>query len=626
MMRSRAVTWVCALLATLLTCAWAGSARADPPPAVQPRRIAGRVTDALGKPIAGATVRAESQNAIASRTVTDSAGHFELTLAPGSYDLVAASTGFETAREAVAIAAGGKLAPLVLAMKARAPLTLAVISARLDRARNDLSPETGSIAYQFDQQAIHRLPGGQNTALAQVLQQAPGVSQDSYAQGQEQIHFNGENGGGIQYRINGVFVPEAVTSFGELYSPRFVQNVTLLTGVLPAQFGWRNEGVIDITSKDGCSTGGPDNDNFEFFGGQRSTIQPSFELGGCRGQFSYYVSGFYLQDDLGLQAPSSTPDPNHDRTNQGQGFTNLSWLIDPNTRLTLLAGTSVNYFQIPPEPGLPPGFKLAGVPHFPSSDVEETELEQSYYGALTLQGSIGERTTYQLSGFSRYYDLEFDPDPIGDLIYNGVAATVLQTGFVNGLQEDTSYVLDSRNTLRAGFYLSGETIELDDHAQTFPAKNGVQTSDVPIAIVDNHHRIAWLLGVYAQDEWRPLPRLKINFGARWDWMSAFVTQNQVSPRVGAEYQLLPGTTLHGGYARYFKVPPFDQIALETVQKFTDTTNAAPINSGSDRIFAERDDYFDAGVRQRIIEGLNAGVDGFYKFGHDQLDLAQLAGS
>ena len=116
------------------------------------------------------------------------------------------------------------------------------------------------------------------------------------------------------------------------------------------------------------------------------------------------------------------------------------------------------------------------------------------------------------------------------------------------------------------------------------------------------------------------------FGLRWDWMSAFVTQNQWSPRFAIEYALTHRTTLHAGYARYFKVPPFDQVALETVQKFKDTTNAAPVNSGNDKIEAERDDYFDVGIRQRIMEGVNVGVDGFYKFGHDQLDLAQLAGS
>jgi hypothetical protein len=33
-----------------------------------------------------------------------------------------------------------------------------------------------------------------------------------------------------------------------------------------------------------------------------------------------------------------------------------------------------------------------------------------------------------------------------------------------------------------------------------------------------------------------------------------------------------------------------------------------------------------GIRQRIVEHLNLGVDGFFKLGHNQLDLAQLGGT
>jgi len=616
-----------AIVASVMFCPHAAAALAGQFGAPAIRQLSGTVVDSIGKPIVGAVVRIQTEGGItAAHSQSDASGHFALELMPGTYQLTAGHAGFETAQRVVTIAATSTPAPIVLAMKSSGPLTLQGVTARLDRARNDLSPETGSTAYQFDQPAIQRLPAGQDTALAQVLQQAPGVSQDSYGQGQEQIHINGENGGGVQYRINGVFLPEGVTSFGELFSPRFASSITLLTGVLPAQFGWRNEGVIDIQSKDGCSSGGPSNNNFSVYGGQHTTMQPSFELGGCEGRFSYYVAGFYLQNDLGLQSPTASPDPGHDRTYQGQGFASLSWLINSGTRLSLIAGTSVNYFQIPPEPGIPQQYMLSGVPNFPSADVRESEFEQSYYGVLSLQGSIGANTSYQLAAFGRYYSLDFSPDPTGDLIYNGVAANILHTSFISGLQEDTSYRLGANDTIRAGFYFSGETIELDDHARTFPAKDGVQTSTVPISIVDDHHQIAWLVGFYAQNEWHPIPKLTINFGARWDLMSAFVTQNQFSPRLGLEYALFRGTVLHGGYARYFKVPPFDQVALETVKTFANTTNAAPVNSGNDRIPAERDDYFDAGVRQRIVAGLNAGVDGFYKIGHDQLDLAQLAGS
>ncbi len=508
-------------------------------------------------------------------------------------------------------------------MEAERPLTLKMMAARLDQARNALSPETGSTAYRFDQQAITRLPEGENTDLSRVLVQAPGVSQDAYGQGQEQIHIHGENGGGIQYRINGVFLPEAVSSFGEIFSARFARSVTLLTGVLPAQFGFRNEGIIDIRTRDGCIDGGG---SAELYGGQRGTLQPSLTLSGCVGRLSYYLSGYYLQDDLGLQSPTPSPDPRHDSTNQGQGFAYLSYLIGPQTRLSLISGTAVNYFQIPPEPGLTPQYQLEGVSDYPSAIVKETETEQNHYAIVSMEGAAGDRIKYQFAAFTRYYTLEYDPDPIGDLIYNGVAAKIFHSGLINGLQEDTSYALDSHNSLHGGFYLSGETIEIDDHASVFPAQDGIQTSTIPFEVVDDNHQIAWLMGFYLQDEWRPLDGLTINVGARWDWMAAFVTQNQLSPRIGFEYELEPGTTLYGGYAHYFKVPPFESIALETVRKFENTTNAATTSNGNDRIPAERDDYFDLGIRRRLLDGLDAGLDGFFKLGHDQLDLAQLAGS
>ena len=589
--------------------------------------LSGSTKDVLGRPIAGAEVRLEQGGHLVARTHTDAAGTFHFKpVAVGTYDFSVNKPGFKRTLEVVIVSSGKQREPMAVTMEATAPLTLKVITERLNKARNDLAPDIGATAYRFDQAAIQKLPEGQNTNLAQVLQQAPGVSQDAYAQGQEQIHIHGENGGGIQYRINDIFLPEAVTSFGEIFSPRFVHSITLLTGVLPAEIGYRNEGIIDIHTKDGCTDGGPDNDNVEMYGGQRETVQPSFELGGCKGKFSYYLSGFYEHNSLGLQAPSDSPDPNHDYSDQGQGFGYLSYLINSDTRLSLVTGVAVNSFEIPPEPGLLQQFMLAGVRTYPSSEVKENELEQNYYGILSLQGAVGEKLNYQVAAFSRYYELKYSPDPVGDLIYNGVAAEILHTGFINGVQEDTSYKLDPHNTLRAGFYMSGEAIELDDHAMTFHAKDGVQTSPIPFSIVDDNNQIAWLLGFYAQDEWHPTEKLTINAGLRWDWMSAFVTQNQWSPRFAIEYALTHSTVLHAGYARYFKVPPFDQVALETVQKFKNTTNAAPVNSGNDKIEAETDDYFDVGVRQRIIEGLNAGVDGFYKFGHDQLDLAQLAGS
>src|SRR5208283_3206652 len=282
-------------------------------------QVDGTISNALGQPIPDATISLSALDGrVTAVTHTDAHGRFNFrSVGPGTYQITASKLDFKPEAQTLRLSERQRAARLMLTMEAKAPLTLAVVAHRLDNARNALSPATGGSVYKFDQAAIGKLPEGANTALSQVLVQAPGVSQDGYGQGQEQIHVHGENGGGLQYRVNGIFLPEAVSSYGEILSPRFVRSLTLLTGVMPAQIGYRNEGVIDVLTKDGCADGGPQNNNVDFFGGQRATFEPSFEYGGCAGRFSYYASGFYLQSALGLQPPTSRPDPKHDQTYQG---------------------------------------------------------------------------------------------------------------------------------------------------------------------------------------------------------------------------------------------------------------------------------------------------------------------
>jgi outer membrane receptor protein involved in Fe transport len=445
------------------------------------------------------------------------------------------------------------------------------------------------------------------------------VTQDSYGQGQGQIHIHGLNGGGIQYRLNGIFLPEAVSSFGQLLSSYFIKSMSVIDNFMPAQFGYRNEGVIDIHTKDGClSPGG----QFEYYGGQRGTIQPSLQYGGCAGNWSYYLSGFYYQSALGVQSPTKTPTPLHDRTSQGQGFSYLSYLFSPVTRLSLIAGTALNAYQIPGQPDLPVVYPIAGVFNYPNSaNTSATEFEQNYFAILALQGTRG-KLDYQLAYFSRYYSLKYDPDPIADLAYNGIADRVLHTGFINGVQEDTSYRLTRNHTIQGGFYLSGETLEEDNHASVLPVNSKGAAGTIPETVVDNFNGKALLLGVYVQDQWHPMEKLELTLGARFDAMDYFGWQTQFSPRLGAVYKLTPTTTLNAGYARYFQVPPFESVLLTTVNKFANTTGAPEVTSGNQKIKAEDDEFFDAGVTQRLPLGLSASLEGFFMWATDKLDLAQ----
>src|SRR5271155_208907 len=119
------------------------------------------------------------------------------------------------------------------------------------RARNDFSPRTGTSAYVIDDTALAAMPEGTDNSLDRVLEQMPGAAQDSYGQ----VHLRGEHAD-LQYRLNGILLPEGISGFGQTLDPRMIGSVTLLDGALPAQYGYRTAGVVDIQTKTGLDNGG----------------------------------------------------------------------------------------------------------------------------------------------------------------------------------------------------------------------------------------------------------------------------------------------------------------------------------------------------------------------------------
>jgi outer membrane receptor protein involved in Fe transport len=126
-------------------------------------------------------------------------------------------------------------------------------------------------------------------------------------------------------------------------------------------------------------------------------------------------------------------------------------------------------------------------------------------------------------------------------------------------------------------------------------------------------------GVYVQDEWKISSQLTLNFGARLDAFNAsFDHEHQLSPRLNFLYRPTEATTLHAGYARYFTPPPVEDVPGSTVARFVGTSNAAA-STQDDPVRAERADYFDAGISQKLAPGLELGLDAYYKRARNQLD-------
>jgi len=127
--------------------------------------------------------------------------------------------------------------------------------------------------------------------------------------------------------------------------------------------------------------------------------------------------------------------------------------------------------------------------------------------------------------------------------------------------------------------------------------------------------------ITCQDEWKIIPAVRLNFGARYDQFAQFVSERQLSPRVNVVWQPSDTTTLTAGYSRYFVPPPFELIAAPTIPLFANTT-AAPAVTLDSTPKAERDHYFDIGGTQIILPGLKAGIDAYYKIASDLLDEGQ----
>ncbi len=579
------------------------------------RDVAGSVHDALGRPLEGVEVILETaKGSIVARKTTDKTGHFDFIAIPvGKYKLVANKSGF---RQSVSIVPTRERSakPIAIALESATALSLKVAATRLDVARNSLSPTTGGSSYTFTQRAIEALPQGANTPLNAVLARAPGVVNDSFGQ----IHVRGDHAD-LQYRIDGIQLPEGMSGFANAFSTRFVNSLSLLTGALPAQFGLRTAGVVDIKTKTGTIAPGG---NIDFYGGQHSTVQSSFEVGGTKDRFSYYLTGGYTHSTRGLDPPTPGPSPTNDTTDQGRYFGDFSYYLSPQMRLTLLTGAAIANFQIPANSGEVPAYSLAGVPYYPSIKVHERQLEQNYYNVLALQGTLGSKLDYQIAAFSRYSNIHFVPDNEGDLIYNGAAADVFRSSFVNGVQSDVSYRLPFANTVRGGFYFSGENVYIGNHELVFPTdSSGHQASDVPFQIIDNSQITDWLYGGYLQDEWKPTEALTFNVGARFDLSDAFVRATQFSPRFGAVYKLPTGTTLHAAFARYFTPPQTEVVTDVDINKFKGTTGQPPTLYNSLPVPA-REYNFDVGISQQVGKSLVLGVDSYYRMARNLLDEGQ----
>ena len=527
--------------------------------------------------------------------------------------------------------------------------SITVTATKLAEARNGIQTQTGASTFTVTAKDILAQPGGDKSALNSVVLQMPGVAQDSFGQ----LHIRGEHNG-LQYRLNGIILPEGISGFGQTLDPRLAESVRLITGALPAEYGLRTAGIVDIQTKRGVFE---DGGTIGMYGGSQSTLSPSVAYGGSSGHINYFVSGDYTTNTLGIESPDGSSDPRHDRTQQWHGFAYVQDILDANSSLSAVLGTSNAIFQIPNRVGVQPTgiggivglgpqdagsgnfvLKANGATAFPSQFLDERQREITHYAILSYLRSAGS-VDFQVSFFGRYSSLFYTPgNNVGDILFNGLAQTAYKRDVAYGTQTEAAWHAGAGHTVRFGLlYQADDTLSRTSSLVLATAPGGVgnanpnplctdpaqtcQVSATPLTIADNGSKHGYSYSLYAQDEWDVSDDITINYGLRYDAFAAYDKENQLSPRINGIWKPLDGTTIHAGYARYFSPPPFELVASSHVALFNNST-AAAAGGLNDTPRAERADYYDIGMEQKIFDHWTVGLDSFYKASKNLIDEGQ----
>lgn len=408
--------------------------------------------------------------------------------------------------------------------------TIVVTARRLDSARTQVDAALGSTVYSLTNETIENRPGGETGSISDILAQAPGVTLSGKT-------LNVRGSPANQVRINNVIVPEAISDPADHLSSRLAQATRLVTGTLPAQFGFAPAGVISVTTKNGLYQ---HSGQAELFASSDGMVEPSVEWAGSAAATSLFASGSFEHD----QTIVADADGNatHDRRDEIEGLGFADHVIDDDDRISMIIGGSRERHHF--------GATSIGAGSEESGDAYAVGTFQHSQNAFTVQASMFAGSASDKSRFS-----ERTRDHRGTL----------------GTQIDANLQLDPANTLRFGLLGNHSTVR-------------------ELGLNDRVSASRTALATYVQDEWKITPAFTFNPGVRVEWLRGLQSAATVEPRASLVWQSEHGFTAHVGYARYASAPPIDEAASADLRD-------------------ERDDYFDAGLQQRV-GSLTLGLDAY----------------
>lgn len=550
--------------------------------------IQGVVKDPGGALVPNATITVtQPVTGYRQTTQTDAQGSFKLVNLPfNTYTVRAEASGFQPAEESVDLESTIPL-NVELALTLEQTTAAVTITSTGDAM---LEPDRTSSDTDINQAILERpLGAAPSRAIESIVASTPGFVTDDNGR----MHPRGSESQ-VQYVVDGVPVTDNMSAiFSTSLDARTLRTVEVLTGGIPAEFGDKLAGIINVNTRSGLE--GPTQGGVSFSGG-------SFSTGEVAADFSTHTKKLGFLANLSTSTSQRFLDPPaldnfHNFGRTGKAFFRFDYQFDANNSLRGVFNFGGSNLQVPNR-----SFQE-------DAGQDQRQRLRDNSQNISFQHIVSPNSVAQLSFFHRQSHAELISNPLSTPVVANQDRTLQNYGGIGSL----AITRGSHNIKFGGqftitpvdehfsFYPTTAFPDLEDEeGNVFP--NPVNNFNAAKPFVFNQSNTGRTLSAYVQDRFTAFKNLTLDLGIRYDNYKLLISDHAFSPRLGFAYYIpKTKTTLRASYNRLFQPPPAENLLLAS------STGAAALSpiavlqgvTTVNPILPDKQHAFEAGAQQLL---------------------------
>jgi hypothetical protein len=551
-----------------------------------------KVTDPQGLAVKATVQLASAANEYRASLVTDDAGTLNVRRLPlGVYRIEVRQPGFANASATVEL-----FSPIPIDLSVRLSLAAVTTSVVVKDANTLIDPHRAGSANEIGSETIQTRPASlPGRSLQDLVNSQPGWLYE----GNAVLHPRGSEYQ-TQFVVDGIpLTDNRSPSFGPELEADDVESLTILTAGIPAEFGRKMGGVVEVNTLHNAQSGL--HGDAVFSGGSFDTAGAFARIQNSWGKNTAGASALGDMTTRYLNPVVPQNFTNHGTT--GDFSVSFEREFTVRDHLALSVRHELSRYEIPNEnvqenpqlqtPPPPPGTP----PQLQTGDNFETMGSASYQHIFSsnlladLRGMVRSDSNDLNSNPFSWPLIAFQHNSLGEGYFKGAVS------FHQGHQEWKAGVEFDNMFLRENFR---DVVTANPHDPDDPFDPDTPTTFAFTGNRPDLEQAAFVEDLIHFGKWT------IGAGLRWDHYQLLVNQNAVSPRLAAaRYFPTANLMIHASYDRIFQTPAYENILLSS------SSQVVSLNPDVVRLPVEpsHGNYFEVGATKSLFRQLR--FDGNY---------------